>query len=76
MRSVSTPEQVAAQAEALRKIRALAIERDKAAETAAEMVDLVREAILEALAIGTQAKDIAKASGLSHQRISQIKGGQ
>ena len=76
MRCVSTPEQVAAQAEALRKIRALSIERDKAAETAAAQVELVRKAILEALAIGALPKDIAKASGLSHQRISQIKSGQ
>lgn len=76
MRSVSTPEQVAAQAAALAKVRADRIKRDKAAETVGALSETLRKSIVAALELGAAPKDVAKAANVSHQRISQIARGQ
>jgi hypothetical protein len=73
---VSTPEQVAAQAAALAKVRADRIERDKAVETVEELDNRLRQSILAALEVGAATRDVALAAELSRQRISQIARGQ
>lgn len=62
---MSTPEQIAAQAAALARVRADRIARDAANER-------LRASILAALAAGAAKKDIAVAAEVSRQRISQI----
>ena len=62
---MSTPEQIAAQAQALARVRADKVERDKANER-------LRASILAALATGAARKDVALAAGVSPQRVSQI----
>lgn len=64
-----TPEQAAQQAEALAKVRAARIRRDRANE------QLNRE-IRAALNIGARPKDVAVAAELSRQRVSQISRGE
>lgn len=69
MPSMSTPEQVAAQAAALARVRAARMERDAANER-------LKVEILAAIATGASIKDIAVAANLSRQRISQISRGE
>lgn len=64
--NVASPEQIAARAEALRRVRAARAQRDKA-------YDRLVEEILAALEVKCEPVDIAAAAGLSRQRISQIK---
>lgn len=73
IRGVSTPDQVAAQAAALARVRADRIERDNAAKHVAAIDERFRQSILAALATGAAPKDVAVAADLSRQRISQIK---
>lgn len=67
--NVVTPEQAAKRAQALARVRAARVQRDKAYER------LVQE-ILAALDVGAAQADIAVAAGLSRQRISQISRGE
>lgn len=60
-----TPEQLAAQAEAVARVRAARLNRDRAA------ADL-NAAILAALDVGAAVKDVAAAAELTRQRIFQI----
>lgn len=76
MQSMSTPEQVAAQARALARVRADRMKRDAAAESVAAADEQLRQSILNALDVGAAEKDIAIAAGVSRQRINQIKRGQ
>jgi len=69
---VSTPEQIAAQAAALARVRAHRIERDKATEHVAALDERLKQDILAAIATGAARKDIASAANVSPQRISQI----
>jgi hypothetical protein len=73
---VSTPEQIAAQAETLARVRALRVKRDDAATTVAALDEQLRQAIMNALKQGAAPKDVAVAADLSRQRISQIARGQ
>ena len=60
-----TPEQAARQAEALAKVRAARIRRDRANEQ-------LNQEIRAALDTGARPKDVAVAAELSRQRVSQI----
>jgi hypothetical protein len=62
---VTTPEQLQAQAEAIARVRAARIERDR-------ITIELRRAIVDALNVGAAVKDVAAAAELTRQRIHQI----
>lgn len=66
---MSTPEQLAAQAEAVARVRVARIKRDKAV---AETSDELRREIIAAADIGASVRDIAVAAGLTRSRIYQL----
>jgi hypothetical protein len=64
---VSTPEQLAAQAEAVAAVRVARINRDKAN-------DNLRAAILAAVDTGASVRNVAMAAGITPQRVYQMLG--
>lgn len=66
---MSTPEELARQAEAVARVRAARIQRDKAV---AEGNARLRTEIVRAINTGASVRDVAVAAELSRQRIHQI----
>jgi len=69
---MSTPEQLRRQADAVARVRATRIQRDKADKAAERAQQKFRQAVLDAVSTGAAVRDIAIAAGLSPQRIYQI----
>lgn len=68
--AVPTPDELAAQLAALRKVRTARLERERVTRKAQ---DNLRKAIIEALNTGASAVDIAAASGFSRQWIDRLR---
>ena len=68
--SVPTPDELAAQLAALRRVKTARIERERVTRSAQ---DKLRKAIIEALDTGASAADIATASGFSRQWIDRLR---
>lgn len=68
-RTMPTPEQLRLQAEAVAKVRAARVQRDRAVEHATQQF---KTAILAAVSSGAAVRDIAIAADMSPQRIYQI----
>lgn len=66
---MSTPEELALQAEAVARVRAARIQRDKSVNKANERL---RTEIIRAIGTGASVRDVAVAAELSRQRIHQI----
>lgn len=67
---VPTPDELAAQLAALRRVRSARQERERVTQLAQ---DKLRKAIIEALDTGASAVDIATASGFSRQWVDRIR---
>jgi hypothetical protein len=66
---VPTPEELHRQAEALARVRAARVERDRVTADAAENL---RRAIIDADRTGASVRDVAAAAGMSRQWVWQI----
>jgi hypothetical protein len=66
---VSTPEQLAAQAQAVAAVRAARVERDRVVTIASATL---RRAIMAALDTGASVRNVAVAAGVTPQRIYQL----
>lgn len=68
-RTMPSPDQLRRQAEAVARVRAARVQRDKAVAAASNRL---KKAILDATASGASVANIAEAAGLSKQRIYQV----
>lgn len=68
--AVPTPDELAAQLVALRRVRSARLERERVTQSAQ---DKLRKAIIDALNTGASAADIAAASGFSRQWIDRLR---
>jgi hypothetical protein len=66
---VATPEELAAQAEAVARVRAARVQRDKAVKDSNQRL---RAEIIRAVDVGASIRDVAKAAELTRQRVHQI----
>jgi hypothetical protein len=66
---MSTPEQLRRQAEAVARVRAARVQRDKAVASTSKRL---KKAIQDAASSGASVADIALAADLSKQRIYQV----
>jgi hypothetical protein len=69
---MSTPEQLRRQSDAVSRVRAARVQRDKADKAAERAKQKFKQAILDAVSTDAAVRDIAIAAGLSPQRIYQI----
>ena len=69
---MSTPEQLRRQSDAVSRVRAARIQRDKADKAAERAGQKFKQSILDAVSTGAAVRDIAIAADLSPQRIYQI----
>lgn len=67
--AMPTPEQLRRQAEAVSRVRAARIERDKTTERVNKRL---RRAILDAVSVGASVRNVAEAAEMSPQRVYQM----
>lgn len=73
MGDVPTPDELAAQAEAVRRVKNARIERDRIAQMAADSSEQLQSAIMEALAMGAAVGDVAEAAEVSRQWVFKLR---
>ena len=67
---VPTPDELAAQLDAVRRVKAARLYRERITRTAQ---DNLREAILDALDTGASVADVATAAGFSRQWVDKLR---
>lgn len=70
---VPTPDDLARQAEAVRRVSIARMRKERAHQTAQQADSEWRDAILAALDQGATMRDVAEAAGVSRQRIDTLR---